>query len=230
MPISGIDLSSVQGALGPTQWRAIAQRGTRFAVAKCATGNDGKDPSFDPNIANARGAGLTVGAYFFAYPLPTDASHPGRDPEDQAQLHFEAADGIGTRAGDLPPCVDLEWPAPQDWSRWGVTAASIRAWVATYLAKVAALWGRTPIVYSYPDFARAVSFGPELARCPLWAAEYDALQPMAPWAGYSLLQTAGGSSTAISRRFQQCDTLPDGVPVDTDIIADESTLAILLGN
>lgn len=218
MTISGIDISSVQGTV---PWDAVAARGTRFAVCKCGNGNDGHDPTFDGNVAGARAAGLVVGVYHFVYcGLPDAVGHPGRDPIDQAQAHYVASGGLGSKPGDLLPCIDLEWPAPQDWAKWGVNASMILAWVRAYLGKAEALHGRTPIVYTYPDFAAHVGFTPDFARYPLWLAAYDNIPVLAPWSGYSILQTAGGTPSALSRRFQQPTTLPNGVPVDTDIMQD----------
>lgn len=226
--LHGVDASSNQGIIMPRQWELLFQRGTRFAVAKCGNGNDGSDTEFDRNISSARDAGMVVGAYHFVYAgLPNAAGHVGRDPVLQARAHWAASKGLGSAAGTLPPCADAEWPAPQDWAKWGVTAASIRVWLLAYLTELERLAGVTPMLYTYPDWAKNVSFGSEFIRFPLWAAEYDVFQGIKPWAGYSILQTAGGKPSSLSRRFEQPTVLPDGLPIDTDV-ADEAMFERLL--
>jgi lysozyme len=227
MTLALIDVSSVQ-IITPSQWGAIAKRGTRGGYAKCYEGNKGKDPSFDAKVANMRAVGLAPGGYSFVYPLPTDSAHAGRDPFDQAQTHFEALDGLGMASGDLLPAIDVEWPPPTSWSQWNVTAATIRQWLLDYLGKFEALCGRTPLLYTYPDFAAHLGFTDDFARYPLWAAEYSVLAPIHPWAGFTVLQVAGGSPSAMSHRYQQSTVLPSGAPVDTDVVADEATFQRLL--
>jgi lysozyme len=224
--LTGIDVSSVQDTV---PWAAVKARGTTFAVVKCGNGNDGHDPDFDADVAAAERAGLVVGAYHFVYcGLPDDPAHPNRGPVEQCDMHFEACSGLGGRKGELPPCIDAEWPAPQDWAKWHVTAQMIKDWLITYLEHAEASYHVTPILYTYPDFANHVQFDTRFAKYPLWAAEYSMIQPIAPWPGYTILQTAGGTPSALSHRFQQPTTLPNGVPVDTDIITDDSVLEKLL--
>src|SRR5579864_9557685 len=100
--LRGLDVSAAQGRV---DWGCVAGMGCRFAIIKCKQGNDGIDPRFAENVAGAKAAGLLVGAYHFAYPLPK------LDPRAQARAFFEAS-SLGNRAGELPPALDLEWPAP----------------------------------------------------------------------------------------------------------------------
>jgi lysozyme len=200
----GIDVSTVQGAV---DWPAVAAAGYTFAIVKCGQGNSGFDPDYTKNVAGARAAGLKVAAYHFVYPLPPQVGNPSRAPEAQAKLHFDHA------GPDIVACIDCEWPAPQDWAKWGCTASQINAWILAYLSAYQALSNATPIVYTYPDWAAHVGFTPEFAAYPLWAASYQLNAPLIPhpWTDWVLWQNSGGGGK-----------LPNGAPVDTDYAKDLS--------
>jgi GH25 family lysozyme M1 (1,4-beta-N-acetylmuramidase) len=216
--IRGIDLSANQGEISDAQWQSLATSGIRFAYLRCGVGNDVPDTRFAAYVAGAKAVGIVVGAYHFAYPLPDSTEHPGRDPESQCQAHFEACSGLGSNIGELPMALDAEWPVPQDWGHWGCAADQITEWLLRYLAKAKSLYGRDPIVYTYPDWAGHVGLvGLDAYR--LWIASYESTPTIpAPWTSWSVWQSSGGTS------FK----LPNGAPCDEDQIADEATLASLL--
>ena len=240
---------------GPIDWAQAKAAGVRFAFVKCTTGNndnpatvvnEGKDPRFDEYVAGAKAAGVPVGPYLYGYALPTDDKHPGRSPEDQARRLYADSKGLGRAAGELPPVLDLEFPARWDkryvdekgnlidqWVRWGVTAESIARWALACLAEMERLWGRVPILYTYPDFwARLGPWGklPEWKRFMLWIAAYvpeGMKQPLpgehekpiipGPWDDWSVWQfSADGSPVhvpGISR-----------APIDRNVVKDEAML------
>jgi lysozyme len=165
--IKGIDASAVQGTLDA---KSIASAGYAFALLKCQQGNDGKDPVFEKNRKSLTDAGILVGAYHFAYPLPH------LDPEAQAEKFFAASD-CGTNVGELPVCVDFEWPAPEKWAKWGCNAKQVAVWFKTHLEKMTKLFGHRPVVYTYPWFITALLQGGAdlsyLVDYPLWMADYS---------------------------------------------------------
>jgi lysozyme len=215
--LKGIDVSSIQGIV---PWEKVAAAGCSFAIVKASTGNNpGVDPMFARNVAGAKAAGLIVGAYNFAFPLPHDPLKANRDPADQAKLHFDQCGGFGSHDGELGPFVDAEWPEPPDWARWGCSAEQIREWLLVYLDAATQLWGRLPTVYTYPSWAQSVGLAsnPTFAQYPLWAASYthpdrwpvdgEAPVQIAPWgASWRFWQSSGGTQTIWS-----------GVPVDCDV-------------
>jgi lysozyme len=231
--LRGVDVSSVQGSI---DWTRVAASGVRFAIIKCSTGNDtGVDSRFTENVANARAAGLVVGAYHFAYPLPNQAGNPSRDPAEQAQIAFEKSGGLGAEPGDLPPALDLEWPAPQDWAKWRCTAAQIRDWGLAYLDKAHSLWGCAPLVYTYPDFWQHLTVAgglEEYGDYPLWIADYAkyggvvppddaAPRSLPPWADWTFWQHDGNRGLL----------LENGMDADFNVFnGDEVTLASLTGS
>lgn len=210
--ILGVDVSGVQGAV---DWQKLAGAGVRFAWLKCTEGNTrGRDTTFARNVRDAKAAGVLVGAYHFCYPLPHGAEHPaGRDPVTQAQRAFAESDQLGRLEGELPPAVDIEWPPEWErdkktgelvnlWNRWGVTAGSIATWTLAYLEEAERLWGRVPVLYTYPHFWASLGEAgrrPEFARYPLWIANYlhpapglppDTKRPVvpAPWSSWLVWQ------------------------------------------
>lgn len=215
--IRGIDVWKGQGDV---PWADLAKSGIAFAIVKASTGNDpGVDKRFAENVAGAKGAGLLVGCYNFVYPLPPDPGKPLRDPAAQAKHHFDQCGGLGSHDGDLPPFVDAEWPAPQDWARWGCSAPQIRAWLKAYLQAAESLWGRKPTLYTYPDWAAHVALGdePDFGQWRLWAASYthpdrwpvegETPAAIAPWgANWAFWQVSGGTMS-----------LWGGVDVDCDV-------------
>lgn len=208
--IKGIDVSIIQGNI---DFKAVAATGVQFVVCRCGVGNGGIDSKYKQNIANAKAAGLKVMAYHFIYPLPPLASQPLRDPKAQAQMHVNAA------GGELAAC-DLEWPAPQDWAKWGCTAAQIVQWTIDYLEAYEALSGIRPIVYTYPYFAKAINlpdwFG---QKYKLWIASYQAGTPFIPkpWTDWVMWQDSGGTGA-------NAQHLPNGAPVDGDKMKDLADL------
>jgi lysozyme len=206
----GIDISQFQGDLTDAHWKTIAASGKRFVYLRSGVGNEASDTHFARYLAGARAARLVVGAYHFVFPLPSAAGHAGREPEDQAQAHYEACSGLGSRVEDLPPAMDIEWPEPERWEQWGCSAAQVTDWALRYLTKASSLYGRVPVVYSYPWWIKAAGLG-GLGKYPLWLASYQAATPAAPspWSRVTIQQTSAGGFA-----------LPNGARADEDTIID----------
>jgi GH25 family lysozyme M1 (1,4-beta-N-acetylmuramidase) len=204
MLFQGIDVSSCQGII---DWNDVASANKTFAICKCYTGNDGKDSLYDMNIKNAHSAGLKTACYHFVYPLQTDPNHPNRDPIDQANLHFNNANG-------QPAFIDVEWPAPQDWSHWNIDATFIKNWLTSYLQEYTNLDNnRIPAIYCYPNFAQNLQFDDNFAQYPLWLASYfSTANIFSPWSDFQVWQYSGSG---------QCSGIK--VPVDLDYCKDITT-------
>ena len=201
--IKGIDVSSVQGT--NIDWNAVAASGIQFSFMKCGNGNDGFDPTYSNNIDAANAAGIKTASYHFTYPLPNSPGHPNRDPVEQATLHFN-------HCKTSVVAIDLEWPATQDWAKWGVDAQFINDWCLKYLETYSDLAARMPLVYTYPYWSKAVNFSQDIARYALWIASYEATPVIPkPWTDFAFWQTSGGGGK-----------LPNGTPVDTNVTRDLS--------
>lgn len=206
----GLDISIVQGTV---DYVALKNSGIEFCIFRCGVGNSSIDRMYAQNVAKAQAAGLLVGCYHFIYPLPTIPSQPLRDPKAQAQYHANAA-------GSVPVvCCDLEWPVITDWSKWGCSAPQIVQWTIDYLAAYEQITGIRPIVYTYPSFAQTIklpaSFGQQYQ---LWIASYTTNPTIpAPWTDWVMWQNSGGTTMR----------LPNGCPVDTDMIKDLSLWGVV---
>lgn len=216
----GYDVSSIQGAI---DWSKVP---ADFVYIKTSTGNDmGVDPTFAANVRGCQNAGVPCGAYHFAYPLPP--RKPGRAAIEQAQAFWYKSGGLGQKNGELPPALDLEWPAPGDWDKWCCSAAQIAQWGLDCLDAITQRWGKLPLVYTYPDFWLHVQGPADFAKYPLWLADYahwpaqrpvDGQSPreLAPWSSWAVWQHSGGGLK-----------LPGAVPVDGDCMTDETLEAML---
>ncbi len=205
--INGVDISAIQGNVN-FPW--LKQKNYQFVMCRNYIGNDYRDSLCDTNLKKSRDTGLYAGIYNFVYPLPTNPAHPNRDPVSQANLHFNSCQG-------QPTAVDLEWPAPEDWSKYGCSANQINDWILTYLEKYTQLNGAKPILYTYPYFAKAVKLPSDITQYPLWIASYTAVPNIpAPYTDYYMWQTGGGNLL----------TLDNGSKCDTDVVKELSFFGV----
>lgn len=234
--IPGVDVFAGYGLI---DWNLAKASGIRFAWIKCQEGNSGKDPSYEKNVQRARAAGVIVGPYHFAYPLnrkvPGKPDSPGRTPLEQAELFYKACNGFGGEIGELSPAIDLEWPPPTEWTKWGLTAQSISEWGRECCEAMTVLWGRLPIIYTYPWWWAAVSAADVswAARYPLWMAHYTHPGPGVPeqwrkpitphpWTDWAAWQYSADGSTERVPGIPAC-------PLDRDVIKNEETFTALTG-
>ncbi len=129
-PVRGIDVSHHQRAI---DWKRVAADDVAFAMIKATEGGDHIDDLFATYLAEAREAGLAVGAYhFFTF------CRPGAD---------QARNFIATVPRDprlLPPVVDVEFhgncprrPTPEE----------LRAELTAFLGSVEAHFGQQAVIY-----------------------------------------------------------------------------------
>jgi lysozyme len=161
--IRGFDASPAQGKV---DFQAAKAAGLDFVVLECWIGNDGPSSTFPAQVEAAKAAGLEVMAYGFFYPLRPAPDHPGREPEAQAREIVEYAWKYA------PGCLiflDDEWPAPQDWKKWGVDAPWISESCRRCAAEVTRLCrGKKPVIYTYLDWWDHLAAGENV----YWASDY----------------------------------------------------------
>jgi GH25 family lysozyme M1 (1,4-beta-N-acetylmuramidase) len=148
---------------------SVKSTGIDAVILKATQGINFVDPAFAPRLANARAAGLLVGAYHFM---------DGKSPCEQ-MANFLSVVGD---TGDILLVVDFEV-----YERSQPTASQAAAAVMT----IKALTGRLPVVYT----GRYVlsSANSMLSQCPLWLAEYGS-RPVCPpgWSQWKLWQHTDG--------------------------------------
>ncbi|MGV9412208.1 glycoside hydrolase family 25 protein [Nocardia sp. NPDC003693] len=156
--VSGPDVSSWQHIDGRgIDWHAVRASGNHFAMVKATEGLSYVNPYFVPDSLLMRAAGVARGTYHYA--------RPALAPEPQAAMYAAVVLGQNGML-DLPPVLDME-------DSGGLSPAALIDWTHRYLNTVQALTGRTPIIYTYPNFWRtAMADSHEFHRYPLWIADY----------------------------------------------------------
>ena len=179
--VYGVDVSHWQGTIN---WNSVYSAGYRFAFVKASEGVSYQDPNFVTNMANAKAAGLYVGAYHFARP-------DNNAPETEAD-HFVDVAGSYIKNGYLRPVLDLETGTSLGWS-------ALSDWANRWLQRVQALTGVEPIIYVNSYYANHLAS--YLASYDLWIAHYTtASQPNTGiWSTWAFWQyTDSGSVPGIS--------------------------------
>ncbi len=133
-----------------------ANAGIAAVILKATQGIGFVDPTFLPRAAEARAAGLEVGAYHFL---------DGSSPAEQV-AHFLT---VATSEGGV------DWLAI-DWEPYPSSQASVMQ-AATAVASVQAATGRWPVIYMNRYMLTAPN--QTLSRCSLWLAEYGS-RPVCP--------------------------------------------------
>jgi lysozyme len=147
----------------------VKSKGIAAVILKATQGIGFVDPAFAQRLADARAAGLLVGAYHFM-----DATSPV-----EQMAHFLSV--VGADDGVLL-VVDFE---AYERSQPTVTQA------ATAVMTVKSVSGRFPVLYT----GRYTLTAPNamLSQCPLWLAEYGS-RPVCPpgWSQWKLWQHTDG--------------------------------------
>lgn len=192
--LKGIDVSAVQGKI---DWKQVAAAGFRFAIRKVSEGTSYGDGTAAANAIGIREAGMYDSVYGFLRPSMGN-------PAVQAKNLW---DRTGDTSPCLPPTLDLE-NAPDSMS-----AKDLVDFFLVAADAVEDLFGRPPMVYTFPYFAKTrivPALTPEvsarLARCPLWMADYSAGENPAetwrpytpkPWTEARLAQVSGDKSSHV---------------------------------
>lgn len=109
--MEGIDVSKYQGDI---DWIKVKEAGIGFAICRASFGRkQGQvDPTFIPNVAGARAAGLAVGAYHYSYATAPDQAR------QEAELFYQT---IRDQKLDMPVYLDMEDPSQAGLSKEQLT-------------------------------------------------------------------------------------------------------------
>ena len=170
----------------------------RFSAARRARGNsparpssarkrtsDGttfKDPRFEENWAGIKAAGMVRGVYQFF--------RPGQSATAQADLMISMLDKVGgLKDGDLAPTLDVEVTD-------GVAGATLISRMKTWLSKVEAATGRTPMVYTAPGWWSQFGAPGGLGKYTLWVANWGVSCPSVAnsWDHWTFWQNSSSGS------------------------------------
>lgn len=167
--IAGPDVSSWQHPSGASlDWRAVRAAGHPFAFVKATEDTSYTNPYFAADWAAVHASGMDRGAYHFAQPA---------SPALGQANYFAAVVGSVQSAGDLPPVLDLEVTG-------GLSPPDLVTWTHTFLSRVQALTGRTPMIYFSPNFwINAMGDSHEFTNYPLWIARWTSASDPFPLPG-----------------------------------------------
>ena len=130
--LPGVDVSHYNGSI---TWSNVKAAGIVFSYAEATDGTTYTDPDFSANWPGMKAAGIFRGAYA--------VFEPNTDPTMQADYFITA---MGTlQPGDLPPMLEVDVTDSQ-------SAATIAAYLATWVNRVQAATGRVPIIYTAKGF------------------------------------------------------------------------------
>ena len=162
----GIDVSSYQPGI---DWTQVKASGVTWTVAKAAeatpqAGYIDPDPDFAYNEANAKAAGVLIGAYYYAHP----EIHVGLSGADTEAAYFWSVAGpyIANGGTYLMPMLDFEQDVTS--ANPPYTTATLSAWVNEWcqdIVNYAAAKGVVvkPMVYTFISYANGTGgYGPGL--------------------------------------------------------------------
>jgi GH25 family lysozyme M1 (1,4-beta-N-acetylmuramidase) len=190
--VRGIDVSSHDHSTFKTiDWAGQAAKGVSFAYVKATETNNYVNPYFARDYADAKKAGLLVGAYTFARP-----DH--RDPVGDANIFIDNA-AWKNDSQTLVPFVDLEWPYFKTVGAcYNLDQTAMRAWIQAFLDQVQARIGRKAMIYTAASWwNQCVGNTTQFASYPLDVATWSGTAPRLPygWSRWTLWQYAAGDTT-----------------------------------
>jgi GH25 family lysozyme M1 (1,4-beta-N-acetylmuramidase) len=191
--IHGADISRWQHPNDkPIDFATMYSAGIRFVMIKASDTRDDADALSLKYLAMDHSAAQAAGIYtgFYHYTILPDTAVPDeitKDARAQAQKviwRLASIGGYGEK--DLPYALDLEnncvrLNSNKTCAKYASRSA-VTLWATTFLSLLKEKTGRTPFIYSYPNFLEsAMTRSSELAQYPLWLAQY-AIDPADPLA------------------------------------------------
>jgi len=163
--------TDVYSGTGTINWTALRNDGVSFAWAKAAEGTstdgyEGPDTKFTVNEANAKAAGVYIGAYYYPHP-EVDKGTAGADTE-AAYFWGIAAPYITNGGAYLMPMLDME----VSYSNVTYMSSWVNEWcqdIVNYAASNGVII--KPVLYTSPSFA-SVNYNSTVAQWTPWIAQY----------------------------------------------------------
>ena len=179
----------------PIDWPQVAAAGYRFAAVKGTEGDYYVNPWAATDLAEAKAAGLDVAPYHFAIPNVSSG-------QEQAEFAVEYS-GYAGGAQTLPLMLDIEYDpyVASDGTNecYGLSAATMTAWISAFVATVRSLTGQSPVIYTTANWWDACTgSSTAFSADPMWVAAYGVDAPPLPsgWPGWSFWQYTSGGTVA----------------------------------
>lgn len=135
--VPGLDVSGWQGNV---DWNAVAANGAKFAYVKATESIDYTSDSFSQQYDGSYGVGIIRGAYHFATPNTSTGAA-------QANFFVDHGGGWSKDGMTLPGMLDIEWNPYGD-TCFGLSQASMGAWIADFSNTYHARTSRWPAIYT----------------------------------------------------------------------------------
>ncbi|QKW09112.1 lysozyme [Streptomyces sp. NA04227] len=160
----GVDVSSHQGNVN---WPALWSSGVKWAYVKATEGTYYENPYFAQQYNGSYNVGMIRGAYHFATPNTASGA---------AQADFFVNNGGGwSRDGKtLPGALDIEWN-PYGAQCYGLSQATMVAWIWDFVNRYKARTGRYPVIYTATSWWKTCTgnYAGFAVNHPLWIARYN---------------------------------------------------------
>jgi GH25 family lysozyme M1 (1,4-beta-N-acetylmuramidase) len=179
--VAGMDVASYQGNVDWAYWWG---QGKRFVWAKATEATSYTNPYFAQQYNGSYNQGFIRGAYHFASPNTSSGVA-------QANYFVDHGGGWSGDGKTLPGALDMEYN-PNGATCYGLSQASMGAWVRAFHDQYYARTGRWPVIYTSTSWwnqcvGSAQTFG---STVPLWVARYASSVGTLPtgWGFYTVWQ------------------------------------------
>lgn len=206
--VAGIDVSGHQGDVN---WQAVWDQGARFAYVKATEGTTFRNPNHAQQYNGSYNVGMIRGSYHFA--LPDRSSGAA-----QAQFFVNSGGAWSADGKTLPGALDIEYN-PYGSTCFGLSQASMRAWIADFSNTYNSLTGRYPSIYTTTDWwstctGNTAAHG---STNPLWIARYSSSPGALPagWGFHTIWQYSStgpfpGDSNWFNGAYDRLEALARG--------------------
>src|SRR5437588_3871888 len=195
----GIDVSDYQGSIN---WTSVKNAGIAFAWTKATEGTGGLQTYFAVNEANAKTAGVPIGAYHYArYDANTGTSGATSEANNFWNVAGPYIKGGGSY---IMPMLDVEA------SNAGYTPATLAQWINTCCNVVSNKAFATGVIIKpviYVSACHANWFDSSVAQWIPWIADYNGQDPQTgtPWSVCSSYDIWG---TWVAWQYTSTGTIP----------------------
>ncbi|MBO0890932.1 MAG: lysozyme [Acidothermales bacterium] len=181
--VRGMDVSSWQGNVA---WQTAYNNGARFAYVKATESTNYTNPYFSQQYNGSYNVGMIRGSYHFATPNTSSGA-------TQANYFLAHGGGWSRDGKTLPGALDIEYN-PYGATCYGLSQASMRSWIASFINQYHARTGRWAPIYSTTDWWTRCTgnYSGFAANNPLWVARYASSAGTLPagWSFYTFWQYA----------------------------------------
>ena len=177
--VAGIDVSGYQGNVN---WAAQWNAGKRFVWTKATEGTGYTNPYFSQQYNGSYNQGFIRGAYHFALPDRSSGA-------TQANYFSNNGGGWSSDGRTLPGALDMEYN-PYGATCYGLTKASMTAWIKSFSDTYKARWSKYPAIYTSASWWNQCVGASFSSTNPLWVARYASAPGALPydWGNWTVWQ------------------------------------------